>query len=678
MGILSETTEQQYFEIHEEDIPNLFNKIEEIGESLLKAMLKGIKLRIYLDPDINRDIKEQQDLLMYRLLTEYLEYFQSQEVIEVLLSPLSNPETTTESAFDWKNHNIERRQQRELAIKQGISAPLIVQKGSSGAYSKRLQSKYEQKNSPLDDVARRVQNVDYIDLNDGVFGNRWQKFYSPDKGLTQNDRLEILVELIDSESKYVAQADVIQAAIYNESVSNLALVEMLFLVARAIWDGQEFIGYIEDFDPIRYSRIKFYESIVGNLSPYPDTVAQLQSLDIDVLTDRQKAIELISQHVDNDEARNLKIMIGYLWQTENWEEILTTERSLVENFKIVPNCKDIFDQANKTHKLRSKTRNSLIGFAKLIDLDSIRIVDSWEGLRKHTEQELSNFSEICGVESKMQFPPSVEISNISTGISNANNQNLPKGYPTRTPGTPTFYEAPILATAPWADRAEIDGTLKAELATRARSYHEQELEFDAHNRPVNPLGDTGIVGRGELGKWGVNSAADPLITKLDPVTQELKILVIKRKDNGQWAIPGGMVDFGELVSATALRELKEETGVEVDRKQFASRAKKVYQGPVDDRRNTNNAWMVTSVFHYHLNSDEVATDAKAGDDAADVEWVTISPELLHGITRSEDDSLYANHEEFVQRALAMFYNDSGSSLPDKTKRQILRCLRREL
>ena len=40
-------------------------------------------------------------------------------------------------------------------------------------------------------------------------------------------------------------------------------------------------------------------------------------------------------------------------------------------------------------------------------------------------------------------------------------------------------------------------------------------------------------------------------------------LLIRRTDNGKWALPGGAVDYGEDVAAAAVRETREETGVEV-------------------------------------------------------------------------------------------------------------------
>jgi len=74
--------------------------------------------------------------------------------------------------------------------------------------------------------------------------------------------------------------------------------------------------------------------------------------------------------------------------------------------------------------------------------------------------------------------------------------------------------------------------------------------------PLNPAGRTGLRGRGLLGKWGPNYAADPVVTRM--VKDKVEVVVIKRKDTGDWAIPGGMVDDGEVVSVTVKREFKEE------------------------------------------------------------------------------------------------------------------------
>jgi 8-oxo-dGTP pyrophosphatase MutT (NUDIX family) len=42
------------------------------------------------------------------------------------------------------------------------------------------------------------------------------------------------------------------------------------------------------------------------------------------------------------------------------------------------------------------------------------------------------------------------------------------------------------------------------------------------------------------------------------------ILLIRRSDNDNWAIPGGAMDLGESLPATAVRETAEETGIDVE------------------------------------------------------------------------------------------------------------------
>ncbi|EWM66528.1 MULTISPECIES: NUDIX hydrolase [unclassified Micromonospora] len=43
-----------------------------------------------------------------------------------------------------------------------------------------------------------------------------------------------------------------------------------------------------------------------------------------------------------------------------------------------------------------------------------------------------------------------------------------------------------------------------------------------------------------------------------------RVLLIQRTDNGLWALPGGAQDFGEYIAETAVRETREETGVEIE------------------------------------------------------------------------------------------------------------------
>src|SRR6185369_9331376 len=131
-------------------------------------------------------------------------------------------------------------------------------------------------------------------------------------------------------------------------------------------------------------------------------------------------------------------------------------------------------------------------------------------------------------------------------------------------------------------------------------------------------------------KWGPNYAADPIITCIRGGSVER--LAVKRRDNGQWAIPGGMVDKGEEISATLTRELLEETGVELD----MGRGCLIYRGYVDDPRNTDHAWMETTDKHLHLDAETARRlELTAGSDARAVRWFALTP---HSV-----ESLYASH-----------------------------------
>jgi 8-oxo-dGTP diphosphatase len=106
-----------------------------------------------------------------------------------------------------------------------------------------------------------------------------------------------------------------------------------------------------------------------------------------------------------------------------------------------------------------------------------------------------------------------------------------------------------------------------------------------------------------------------LTTDLVLITTEPRprVLLIRRKHEpfaGCWAFPGGFVNENEPLEAAARRELKEETGVEVEHlEQLQS-----FGDPDRDPR----GWTVTVAFIGRVDAGKLKPIA--ADDAAEVAW----------------------------------------------------------
>lgn len=234
--------------------------------------------------------------------------------------------------------------------------------------------------------------------------------------------------------------------------------------------------------------------------------------------------------------------------------------------------------------------------------------------------------------------------------------------------SPVNYTDPTVAKKPkWAD-PEI-GTFSPKFNALDGGVDRRSFEGTYRvekGKPQNPRGRTGVTGRGLLGRWGPNHAADPIVTrwKVDAKGSKiqhsvskrpiLQFVSIKRKDCGEWAIPGGMVDPGEQVSLTLQREFSEEALNTLsmsaadkaklhDRivKLFKAPGLEVYKGYVDDPRNTDNAWMETVAVNFHDESGNSVSELplQAGDDAGQVQWVDLDSSF----------PLYASHSSFLEQ-----------------------------
>ncbi len=70
-------------------------------------------------------------------------------------------------------------------------------------------------------------------------------------------------------------------------------------------------------------------------------------------------------------------------------------------------------------------------------------------------------------------------------------------------------------------------------------------------------------------------------TSIIPILPDGQIVLVQRRDNGMWGLPGGMVDWGEDIPSSVRRELREETGLQLVK---ICRLAGVYSAPDRDPR----------------------------------------------------------------------------------------------
>jgi 8-oxo-dGTP pyrophosphatase MutT (NUDIX family) len=93
-----------------------------------------------------------------------------------------------------------------------------------------------------------------------------------------------------------------------------------------------------------------------------------------------------------------------------------------------------------------------------------------------------------------------------------------------------------------------------------------------------------------------------------------RILLQRRRDTGQWALPGGAQELGESPSDCAVRECKEETGIDAEVTGILG----IYSDPLHIVAYTDGE--VRQQYEVTLIGRPVGGRAVATDEASDAQW----------------------------------------------------------
>jgi ADP-ribose pyrophosphatase YjhB (NUDIX family) len=125
------------------------------------------------------------------------------------------------------------------------------------------------------------------------------------------------------------------------------------------------------------------------------------------------------------------------------------------------------------------------------------------------------------------------------------------------------------------------------------------------------------------------------------VVKDGKVLLVRRGNEpgkGKWSLPGGRIRFGERSEEAALREMREETGLEV-------RLRRVVD-VVDVFWRSEMGELLEHFVIVDFEAEVIGGELRPADDALDARW--FSPEELKGLEMTESTRRFLE-EHFLDR-----------------------------
>jgi ADP-ribose pyrophosphatase YjhB (NUDIX family) len=108
-----------------------------------------------------------------------------------------------------------------------------------------------------------------------------------------------------------------------------------------------------------------------------------------------------------------------------------------------------------------------------------------------------------------------------------------------------------------------------------------------------------------------------------------EILMIRRTDNDNWAVPGGAIDLGESVAQAAVRETREESGIECEITGLVG----IYSDPKHVILYTSNG-EVRQEFSIVLTARPLRGQPTLSSESSEVRWVPASEVCEYTMDRS--------------------------------------------
>src|SRR3954470_5917209 len=152
--------------------------------------------------------------------------------------------------------------------------------------------------------------------------------------------------------------------------------------------------------------------------------------------------------------------------------------------------------------------------------------------------------------------------------------------------------------------------------------------------------------QGEMGRriYYLDDPDSPEATSLVPsvnvgvLNDEGELLLIRRTDNENWAMPGGAMDIGETIAEAGMRETREETGIDCEIVRLVG----IYTNPRHVMHYTSND-EVRQECSLVFAARPVGGERKTSSESREVRWVSPS--------ESDEYPMHASMRERVQHLL---------------------------